>query len=71
VVGRPLAEAPLRWVHAIVWRAEPATAALADLVLPRAAQAYDEVVADAPAYRDWLVAHPTFGAVAAPEAALG
>jgi DNA-binding transcriptional LysR family regulator len=71
VVVRPLAGAPLRWVHAVVWRAEPAAAALEDLVVPRAAQAYDEVVALAPAYRDWLTANPTFGPVAAPEAALG
>ncbi len=61
---RPIAGAPLRWVHAIVWRDEPSSAALAASLMPVATTAYDEVVAEAPAYRDWLASNPTFGTAA-------
>jgi DNA-binding transcriptional LysR family regulator len=61
VVVRPIAGAPLRWVHAIVWRSEIAKRALEALLLPRAAEAYADVVAGSPAYRDWLAENPTFG----------
>jgi DNA-binding transcriptional LysR family regulator len=62
VVVRPIARAPLRWVHAIVWRDESASADQADTLLPVAIDAYGEVVADAPDYSAWLKAHPGFGA---------
>ena len=62
VVVRPIAQAPLRWVHAIVWRDEPGRLAQADALLPVAGEAYAEVVAEAPGYRAWLERHPTFGA---------
>jgi DNA-binding transcriptional LysR family regulator len=61
VVVRPLAGAPLRWVHAIVWRSEASGRAPVSLIMARAAEAYADVVAGAPAYRDWLSANPTFG----------
>jgi DNA-binding transcriptional LysR family regulator len=62
VVVRPIARAPLRWVHAIVWRDEPASIDQADSLLPVASDAYAEVVADAPEYASWLRTHPGFGA---------
>ncbi len=61
VVVRPIAGAPLRWVHAIVWRDEAATTEQADALMPVAADAYAEVVAEAPEYAGWLAGHPTFG----------
>jgi DNA-binding transcriptional LysR family regulator len=63
VVVRPIAGAPLRWVHAMVWRADGSATTLETLLMPRAADAYAEVVADAPEYARWLAAHPTFGLV--------
>jgi DNA-binding transcriptional LysR family regulator len=68
VVVRPIARAPLRWVHAIVWRDEAASAVQADSLIPVAADAYTEVIAEAPEYGEWLETHPTFGvARAAPQ----
>ena len=55
VVVRPIAGAPLRWVHAMVWREE-------DAGVPGppagggAASAYREVVDEAPEYEEWLTA---------------
>ncbi|HEX6873673.1 MAG TPA: LysR family transcriptional regulator [Micromonosporaceae bacterium] len=63
VVVRPIARAPLRWVHAMVWRAEEASESLSASLLPAAAAAYAEVVAEAPEYAAWLAEHPTFGVV--------
>jgi DNA-binding transcriptional LysR family regulator len=63
VIVRPIAGAPLRWVQAMVWRAEAVSEAMEDVLLPAAAVAYQELVDDTPAYRDWLANRPTFGLV--------
>jgi DNA-binding transcriptional LysR family regulator len=64
VVVRPLARAPLRWVHAIVWRDDPAVQNQVDAVMPLAAAAYADVVAEWPEYSSWLSSHPSFGPAA-------
>jgi DNA-binding transcriptional LysR family regulator len=62
VVVRPIARAPLRWVHSIVWRDDTAGATQADALMPVAADAYNEIVADASDYSQWLHTHAGFGA---------
>jgi DNA-binding transcriptional LysR family regulator len=64
VVVRPLAGGPLRWVHVMVWPADESGPDLRMLLLRRATEAYAEIVAGAPAYRDWLAHNPTFGVAA-------
>jgi DNA-binding transcriptional LysR family regulator len=61
VVVRPIARAPLRWVHAIVWRDEAPSLDQAESLMPVATDAYAEVVADAPEYASWLRTHAGFG----------
>jgi DNA-binding transcriptional LysR family regulator len=61
-VVRPLVRAPLRWVHALVLRDEPASATLVAALMPAAVDAYCEVVEETPEYRSWLAEHPSFGA---------
>jgi DNA-binding transcriptional LysR family regulator len=69
VVVRPIADAPLRWVHAMVWRAAMVDAApdLADALWHATVTAYREVLAGAPDYVAWLVRNPTFGLAATSE----
>jgi DNA-binding transcriptional LysR family regulator len=62
VVVRPIARAPLRWVHAIVWRDDAGSCSQAESLMPVATDAYGEIVADAPEYESWLAGHPGFGA---------
>lgn len=61
VVVRPIAGAPLRWVHAMVWREVDAGRGLSSALLTAAANAYREIVAGAPEYEAWLGQNPTFG----------
>ena len=63
VVVRPIAGAPLRWVHAMVWREADADP---DPLMGAAASAYREVVDEAPEYKEWLDRNPTFGLAAPP-----
>ncbi len=60
---RPLAGGPLRWVHAMVWRATYVDAApeRTEWLHQAAVAAYREVMAGAPEYVSWLARHPTFG----------
>jgi len=66
VVVKPIAEAPLRWVHAMVWRSTYVDAAPDRAVALRnaAVSAYREVMVRAPEYVSWLARHPTFGLAA-------
>jgi hypothetical protein len=63
VVVRPIAEAPLRWVHAMAWRRTYVNAApdRATALRRAAVSAYRDVLARAPQYVAWLAGHPTFG----------
>jgi hypothetical protein len=67
VVVRPLVGGPLRWVHLLVWREVDVGRegdALRDvslLLFEAAVTAYQELMAETPAYREWLTRHPTFG----------
>jgi len=70
VVVRPLEGGPLRWVHVLVWREADVGRdgdALRDVslvLLAAAVTAYQEIVAEAPAYGEWLARHATFGLAA-------
>lgn len=70
VVVRPIATAPLRWVHVLAWRNDADSRSLAALLAPAAAAAYRDVIAEAPAYQEWLSRNPTFGLSSAAEANL-
>jgi hypothetical protein len=67
VVVRPIAGAPLRWVHVMVWREVDAgrdgdaRRDLSSVLLRAAAAAYTEIVAEAAEYQSWLQRHTTFG----------
>ena len=61
VVVRPIAGAPLRWVHAMVWREADGGGDLPSVFMGAAASAYREVVAETPEYEEWLARNPTFG----------
>jgi DNA-binding transcriptional LysR family regulator len=63
VVVRPIAGGPLRWVHAMVWRATYVDAASdrAGRLGQAAVAAYRDVMAGAPEYVSWLARNPTFG----------
>ncbi len=67
VVVRPIAEGPLRWVHAMVWQPAYVDAApdRAAALWTAAVSAYRAVMAGAPEYVAWLVRNPTFGLAAA------
>lgn len=70
VVVRPLEGGPLRWVHVMVWREADIGRegdALRDVslvLLTAAVTAYQEIVAETPAYGEWLTRHTSFGIVA-------
>lgn len=61
VVVRPIAGAPLRWVHVLVTRRERGRDRLTGALLEAAAAAYLEIVRAAPEYGEWLTRNPTFG----------
>ncbi len=54
VTVRPIEGAPLRWMHAMVWRAEPASQAFTQLLVSTASAAYAEIVASTPDYGGWF-----------------
>jgi DNA-binding transcriptional LysR family regulator len=60
VVVRPIAGAPLRWVHVVAWR-PGADGGFSSVLVESAIAAYREIVADAPEYSSWLGRNPTFG----------
>jgi DNA-binding transcriptional LysR family regulator len=70
VVVRPMAGAPLRWVHAMVWRDEAGSRGLASRILLAAAASYREVLAGTPEYLAWLENNPSFGPVRSAEPGL-
>jgi DNA-binding transcriptional LysR family regulator len=61
VVVRPIADAPLRWIQAMVWRPGPTSELWEKLLLPAAASAYSDLVDESTVYREWLVDQPSFG----------
>jgi DNA-binding transcriptional LysR family regulator len=67
VIVRPIEGGPLRWVHVMVWREADIGRegdALRDVslvLLTAAVTAYQEIVAETPAYGQWLSLHTSFG----------
>ncbi|MGH3647034.1 MAG: LysR family transcriptional regulator [Micromonosporaceae bacterium] len=58
VVIRPIAGAPVRWRHKILWHRHSPLAALGDSLLRFAIAAYADAAERSPAYRAWRARHP-------------